>query len=160
MVVELKERNEEHVRIYFARTQDPEIRNMMPQTAETVEQAVAAFEKTLLPGASSYGRTIYADGIYVGDIWCYCMDIEEEPNAMVSYCLFEKKTWNKGIATEALKLFLKDAVPRFGLKSLGAFTYCENIASLRVLERNGFAKLEEFEEDGRLSAYCRKEIGI
>ena len=158
MTVELKERTESHVRTYFAQTRDSEIQSMVPQTAESVEQAVADFEKTLLPGATSFGRTIYVDGSYVGDIWCYCIDLEEEPNAMVSYCLFEKKFWNKGVCTEALRQFELEIVPRFGLKSLGAFTYCDNISSIRVLEKNGFAKMEEFTEDGRLSVYCQKEI--
>jgi len=158
MTVELKERTEAHVRTYFSRTRDPEIQSMIPQTAQTVEQAVTDFEKTLLPGATSFGRTIYADGAYVGDIWCYCIDLDEEPNAMVSYCLFEKHLWGKGVTTEALKQFEMEIVPRFGLKSLGAFTYCDNISSIRVLEKNGFVKIEEFTEDGRQSVYCQKEI--
>ena len=158
MTVELKERTESHVRTYFVRTRDPEIQARIPQTAEAVEQAVADFEKTLLPGATSFGRTIYVDGSYVGDIWCYCIDLQEEPNAMVSYCLFEKAFWNKGVCTEALRQFELETVPRFGLKSLGAFTYCDNISSIRVLEKNGFAKMEEFMEGGRLSVYCQKEI--
>ena len=160
MKIELRERTEEHVRTYFARTRDPEIQAMIPQTAQTVEQAVADFEKTLLPGAASFGRTVYADGIYVGDIWCYCIDPEEEPNAMVSYCLFEKEAWGRGAATEALRQFELEIVPRFGLKSVGAFTYSSNIASMRVLEKNGYSKIEEFAEDGRLSAYYQKEMTV
>lgn len=160
MQILLKDRNETHVRTYFARTRDPEIMAMLPQTAETVEQAVADFQKTLQPGASSYGRTIYADGQYVGDIWCYCIDPQEEPNAMLSYCVFEKALWGRGIAAEAVESFLKEIVPRFGLKTVGAFAYCENKASQRVLEKNGFAKVEEFAEDGLLSAYYQKETGV
>ena len=158
MTVELKERTEAHVRTYFARTRDPEIQALIPQTAQSVEQAVADYEKTLLPGAASFGRTVYADGVYVGDIWCYCIDLTEEPNAMVSYCLFEKALWGNGIATEALKQFELEIVPRFCLKSLGAFTYCDNIPSIRVLEKNGFEKMEEFTEDGRRSVYYQKEV--
>ena len=157
MTIELRERTEDHVRIYFEKTRDPEIQAMIPQTAKTAEEAVAQFEKTLLPGATSYGRTVYADGAYVGDIWCYCIDLQEEPNAMVSYCLFEKHFWNKGVATEALRQFEAEILPRFGLKSLGAFTYCDNLSSVRVLEKNGFGKMEEFTDDGRLSGYFQKE---
>jgi len=160
MKVELRERTEAHVRTYFARTRDPEIMAMLPQTAETVEQAVANYQKTRLPGASSYGRTIYADGEYVGDVWCYCIDPNDEPNAMLSYCIFEKSCWRKGNATEALALFLEEIVPRFSLKTVGAFAYCSNAASARVLEKNGFAKMEEFTEDGILSAYYQKEPNL
>ena len=155
-MVELKERSEQHVRIYFERTQDPEIQALIPQSAKTVADAISLFEKTLLPGATSFGRTIYMDGRYVGDIWCYCINHEEEPNAMVSYCLFEKALWNKGIATEAVKQFLAEITPRFSLKTIGAFTYCDNIPSIRVLEKNGFSKMEEFTDGGKLSAYFQK----
>ncbi len=156
-MIELRERTEEHVRIYFERTRDAQIASMLHQTAQTVEEAVEDYRKTLLPGAKSYGRTIYADGQYVGDIWCYCIDLKDEPNAMLSYCVFEKKLWNKGIATEAVKLFLEDIVPRFSLKSVGTFAWCANAASLRVMEKNGFRRVETFIEDGMEAAYCQKE---
>ena len=160
MKVELRERTETHVRTYFERTRDPEIMAMIPQTANTVEKAVADFRKTQLPGATSFGRTVYADGVYVGDVWCYCINPEEEPNAMLSYYIFEKSHWGKGIATEALVQFLTEIVPRFSLKTVGAFAYCTNTASARVLEKNGFAKMEEFTEDGVLSAYYQKETAL
>ena len=120
MDIELKERTEAHVRIYFEKTQDAQIRAMLPQTAQTVEQAVEDYRKTQLPGASSYGRTIYADGKYVGDIWCYCIDLNEEPNAMLSYCVFEKELWGKGVAAKAVELFLGEAAAKFTLGSMGA----------------------------------------
>ena len=157
MTIELRERTENHVRIYFEKTRDPEIQALIPQTAKTVEEAVAQFEKTRLPGATSFGRTVYVDENYVGDVWCYCIDPAEEPNAMVSYCIFEKTLWSKGVATEAVKQFLDEIAPKFDLKTVGAFTYCDNVPSIRVLEKNGFGKMEEFMDDGRLSAYFQKE---
>ena len=155
-MVELRDRTEQHVRIYFERTQDPEIQALISQSAKTVEDAVSLFQKTLLPGATSFGRTIYMDGQYVGDIWCYCINHDEEPNAMISYCLFEKSLWNKGIATAAVAQFLDEIAPRFSLETIGAFTYCDNTPSIRVLEKNGFSKMEEFTDDGKLSAYFQK----
>lgn len=157
MKIELRERTEAHVRVYFEKTRDAEIQAMLPQAAATVEQAVEDYRKTRLPGAASYGRTIYVDDAYVGDIWCYCIDRKEEPNAMLSYCLFEKALWGKGITTAALKQFLEDIVPRFGLKTVGAFAYCGNLASLGVLEKNGFTMVETFVEDGVESAYYQKD---
>lgn len=156
-MIELRERTEEHVRIYFEKTQDAQIASMLPQAAQTVEQAVENYRKTLLPGATSYGRTIYAEGAYVGDVWCYGIDLAEEPNAMLSYCVFEKELWGRGIATEAVGLFLADIVPRFSLKSVGAFAWCANAASLKVMEKNGFRQVETFLEDGTEAAYCQKE---
>ncbi len=157
MKIELKDRTERRVRIYFEKTRDPEIQAMLPQAARTVEQAVADYRKTLLPGATSFGRTIWADGLYVGDVWFYCIDPGETPNAMVSYCLFEKELWGRGIMTEALGLFVEEVLCRFPVSSLGAFAYQANGASLRVLEKNGFLFQETFEEAGVTSVYYQWE---
>ena len=86
-------------------------------------------------------------------MWCYGMDREGDPQAMVSYCVLEPSLWGRGAATEALRLFLEEIQERFGLERIGAFTYAENTASIRVLEKNGFRLLEAFSENGRESRY-------
>ena len=120
MQIELKPRTEENVRIYFERTQDPVIRHWLPQTSQTVEQALEAYRQSLAPEAASYGRTIWADGVYVGDIWCYGIRQEPDPDAMLSFCIFAKERWGQGIAGEALRRFLEEIVHRFGLRKIGA----------------------------------------
>ncbi len=156
MKIELCERTEDNVRTYFAATRDPKIAEMMPSVG-SLDAALESYRKTLRPDATSYGRTIYFDGRYVGDIWCYCIDPDGEPNAMVSYCIFDKSLWSRGIATEALRQFSVDIRSRFGLKTVGAFAYLHNPASLRVLEKNGFSRVETFTEDGIESAYYQKK---
>ena len=155
MVITLGERTAETVRIYFEKANRPEIKKVLPQKAKTVEEALADYEKTRLPGATSFGQTILADGRYVGDIWCYCIDMEDEPNCMVSFCVFELESWSKGIATAALKLFIEAIRAKYGVKTIGAFSYANNLASISVLEKNGFAVMEEFEENGVLSKYLQ-----
>jgi hypothetical protein len=59
----------------------------LPQKAKTVEEALADYEQTLLPDAQSFGQTVYVDGKYVGDVWCYCIDMDDEPNCMLSFCI-------------------------------------------------------------------------
>lgn len=159
MIIKLCGRTAQTVITYFCETRDPEIRRYLPQKATTESEALADFEETQQPGAVSYGRTIYVDGNYIGDIWCYCIQ-NDEPNAMVSYCIFDKAYWGKGIATEALRMFLAEITDRFGLKSIGAFTYSANESSVRVLLNNGFCDLETFVEDGIESKYFQKEIVI
>ena len=155
MVITLGERTAETVRIYFEKANRPEIKNVLPQKAKTVEEALADYEKTRLPGATSFGQTILADGRYVGDVWCYCINMEDEPNCMVSFCVFELESWSKGIATAALKLFIEAIRIKYGVKTIGAFTYANNLASISVLEKNGFSVMEEFEENGVLSKYLQ-----
>ena len=77
---------------------------------------------------------------------------------MLSYCIFEKKCWGKGIASQAVSLFLKDIIPRFSLQSIGAFTYADNMVSICVLENNGFTAQESFVVDGRETIYLEYHV--
>ena len=156
--VTLGDRTAETAAAYFQKTNNETIRKALPQKATTVEEAVADFHASQRPGASSFGRTILADGAYVGDVWCYCIDPAAAPNAMVSYCVFDPAYWDLGIAAQALGLFLREAGPRFGLKTVGAFTFSDNRPSIRVLEKNGFRLMEEFAEDGILSRYYQLDL--
>ena len=158
MNILLGERTAETAAVYFARTRVPAIQRVLPQRAQTLEEFLADFRKTREPGADSFGRTIRADGQYVGDVWCYGMDPAGDPQAMVSYCVFDQALWGRGIATEALGLFLEEIRERFGLERAGAFTFMENTGSIRVLEKNGFRLTEAFTEDGVESGYYLRVI--
>lgn len=155
MVITLQPRTADTVRIYFEKAGTAEIKKLLPQKAKSLEEALADFEKTQQPGATSFGQTIYADGTYVGDIWCYCIDPAETPNCMVSYCIFDPLYRNRGVATAALRLFLDRIRTQLQIHTVGAFTFSSNAASLRVLEKNGFSTVEEFEEDGIPSKYLQ-----
>ena len=151
----LGNRTADTVRIYFEKAKQPEIKAVLPQKARTVEEALEDYKETLLANAKSYGKTIIADGNYIGDIWCYCIDVNEEPNAMLSFCIFEKAYWSQGIATESVALFLQEVRSKYELNTIGAFSFSDNPASIRVLEKSGFTVLEEFTEDGRDSKYLQ-----
>lgn len=157
MNIELKPRTKENVSIYFHQVQDDEIKKYLPQKAKSEAEAIADFEKTLLSGSTSYGKSIYADSIYIGDIWAYCIG-DEEPNAMLSFCIFNKSMWGKGVATKAAKLFISEIIEKYGLKTLGAFTFSNNFASIKVLLNNGFQEKETFEEDGIESKFFQIEF--
>ena len=156
MKIELRQRTAEHVKIYFQKAADPEIRALLPQSAQSLEEALEDYARSVSPGSASYGRTIYADDTYVGDIWCYCIHEDTNPDAMLSYCVFEKSYWNQGIATRAVQLFLEEITEKFALSSIGAFTYSYNLPSLKVLAKTGFRVVEEFLEDGVPSCYLQK----
>lgn len=152
-MIRLCDRTEETVKVYFEKSKYEEIKRFLPQKANSVEEALEDYKRTLLPNATSFGKTIWLDEKYIGDIWCYCIDKNGTPNAMISYCVFDKKYWKKGIATEALRLFIKEIEECFQLKSFGAFTYSENVASIHVLEKNGFKLIETLVEDNVESKY-------
>lgn len=157
MTISLGERTAETVAAFFQKSQAPAIRRTLPMRARTLEEALADFRDTQKPGARSFGRTIYADGRYAGDVWCYGMDPSGDPQAMVSYCVLETALWGRGIAAAALGLFLEEIRERFGLERIGAFTFAANTASVRVLEKNGFRLAETFVEDGVESGYYLRQ---
>ena len=140
--ITLRERTEQHVRVFFEQAQRPDIKSVLPLRARNIDEALADFHQTLLPGASSYGRTSYLDDASVGDVWCYCIAPDDDPQAMLSYCIFDRSAQGRGVATRAIALFLSEISLLFGLNKIGAFTYLSNTASVRVLEKNGFILCE------------------
>lgn len=68
-------------------------------------------------------------------------------NAELGYWL-GKRYWGKGFTTEAVKLILRFAFEKLKLRRIHAFSFEENIASRRVLEKCGF-KLEGIMREGR-----------
>lgn len=155
MKIELGNRTEETVAIYYEKSKNEKIRKVLPQKEQTLQDAISDYRKTLCADATSYGRTIVVDNQYIGDIWCYCMNMDNEPNAMISYCIFEEAYWGKGIATKAVELFVEEIIQKYQFKTLGAFTFSSNIASVKVLEKNDFIIIEEVEEDGVKSKYLQ-----
>lgn len=155
MIITLGNRTADSVVTYFEKANRPEIRQVLPQKAKTAAQALADYEKSLLPDATSFGQTVNVDGNYVGDVWCYCIGMNDAPDCMLSFCIFEPELWSRGIATAAVNMFIRNIRARYNVKTIGAFTYAHNTASIKVLEKNGFAVMEEFEEDGVLSKYLQ-----
>ena len=74
----------------------------------------------------------------------------------VNKLLFEENTDCTTSKYNVCPQFLNEIIERFSLNTIGAFTYCDNIPSIRVLEKNGFMKMEEFTEAGKLSAYFQR----
>lgn len=73
----------------------------------------------------------------------------ERYSAEVGYWLGEA-LWNRGIASEALELFTRYAFDDLRLLRLFALPLADNAASIRVLEKAGFAR------EGTLRASCVK----
>lgn len=148
----LCERTEENVIVFYDKTKEKEVQKGFPKSVSSLEEALMQFQNSK-KNKISYGKTIYIGKQYIGDIWCYRIHQEEEPDAMLSYCIFEREFWNQGIATAVVKQFLEDITERFDLKSVGAFTYSSNQASIRVLEKNNFLLQEVITEDEIESKY-------
>ena len=159
MNISLSKRTEESVRIFFVESRKGAILEHLPQKAETMEEAIDAFRKTENEESSSYGRTIMVDGEYIGDVWCYGINREKSPGAMLGICIFNEGRWSKGIGTQAVMMFLNEVRKKYGIQTFGAFVYSDHQACIRVLEKNGFRMKEEFTEDGRPTRYYQKRLG-
>lgn len=153
MQIVLAPREEHHAVAFWHAAQAEHIRRMLPLTAASPEEAAIQWRRSQQPGATSYGCIILADGRYIGDVWCYAIAPDDTPQAMLSYCIFDPSCTGKGAATQAVRLFLKELRSRFSIHIIGAFTYADNAASIRVLEKCGFTQMEAFTENGRDSLY-------
>lgn len=153
MDIMLKTRTKEHVVTFWEKTEDEEIKRLFPFSTKSLEEALILFEESLKEDSVSYGKVIYFRGRYVGDIWCYDIDENEEKMSMLSIVIFEKELWGKGIATKALKEFIKEVFNKFDIEKIGAFTYSNNYGSIYLLEKVGFEKIDTFVEDGIESKY-------
>lgn len=153
MDIILKARSKEHVITFWERTQDEEIKRLFPSSIKSLEEALMLFEESLKEDALSYGRVIYYENRYVGDIWCYGIDEKDEKMAMLSIVVFEKELWGKGIGTKASKIFIREIFNRFDIEKIGAFTYSKNHSSIEMLKKVGFFEVETFFEDGIESKY-------
>ncbi len=152
-MIELRERTREHVIEYWNKTQDDEIERMFPRNISSLDEALYLFEETQKVGASSFGKTIYINEIYIGDIWVFGIDEINEKMAMLSIVIFEKTYWGQGIGTVVISDFCKSCFERYKIEKLGAFVYSSNIRSIKVLEKSNFERIESFIEDGVASYY-------
>jgi len=151
--VMLKTRTKDHVEVFWEKTQDEEIKRLFPFSVDSLEKALKLFEDSLKEDALSYGKVIYFQGKYIGDIWCYGIDESNEKMAMLSIVIFEKELWGKGIAAEAAKAFIKEVFNKFNIDKIGAFTYSYNYGSIGLLRKLGFVQMGTFIEEGIESIY-------
>lgn len=97
-------------------------------------------EKTIknyrLKKPTTYNLAILFDGIYVGNIGTHKIDYENS-SLEIGYWI-GKKYWGNGIASKALKLFIKELEEKFKPKRIVGYAFTFNPASKRVMEKCGF----------------------
>ena len=82
-------------------------------------------------------RAIVVDGIVVGLVSVTMPRGNHHVDGKLGYMMMPEYC-GKGIATEAVRLIVKEAFRRKPYERLSAVVYEPNIASVRVLEKNGF----------------------
>lgn len=112
----------------FEQQLDPEA-NRMAVTNPRDADAFAAHWAKIFANPETIPRAIIADGELVGTVSCFPL----EGQLAVGYWI-ARRHWGRGIATRAVSLLLAEVPAR----PLHARAAASNVASIRVLERNGF----------------------
>jgi len=86
-----------------------------------------------------------SDGVFIG--WCSLTRWNPDyRSAALGYCL-DDAAWGHGYATEAVRALLQWAFDTLDLNRVQAETDTRNVASARVLEKNGFVREGTLRED-------------
>lgn len=97
-----------------------------------------------------YAFAILYKGEFVGTIGINAVD-EDAGTAELDYCV-ATAFWHKGIGTGAASQAIEYAFGQLGLSSLFSSCLKENLASARVLEKNGFVQIDEFVNEDKFGA--------
>jgi RimJ/RimL family protein N-acetyltransferase len=137
-VVKLREVADEDVEVFFEHQRDPEAVDLVVFKPRGWADHVAHWDRIRAdPGTKI--MTILVDDSVVGNIVSW----QAEEHRELGYWL-GREQWGRGIATDAVRAFLDLERSR----PLYAYVAEHNIASLRVLEKCGFAAAGRAEEDG------------
>jgi RimJ/RimL family protein N-acetyltransferase len=88
-----------------------------------------------------------SSGELVGRVGLGWTSIEDELAVEVGWSVIASKH-GQGFATEAARASLEFGFSRAGLTEIVSFTWIENVASLRVIEKLGMRRVREFEYAG------------
>ena len=126
------------LQVFFQNQQDEEANHMAAFTSTDPNDRQAYMDKwiPLLTNNPLSFKTIMVDDRIAGSLFTY----EMEGETQISYWI-NKADWGKGIASKALRLFLKT----YSHRPLYGRIAFDNIASRMVLEKCGFKEIGKME---------------
>ena len=113
----------------YAMQSDPEANRLAGFVPRSRPDFVKHWRK-ILKDAGVEKKMILLDGEVAGYLVCF---VRIRPDREVGYWI-DRAHWGKGVATKALRTFLKE----YSLRPLYARVAKHNAASLRVVKKNGF----------------------
>jgi RimJ/RimL family protein N-acetyltransferase len=131
--VVLREVTEADLPIFFEHQRQPEANKMAAFPAREMEAFMAHWAK-ILNDETIVKRTIVFQGQAAGNVVSFVQDDRREVGYWIG-----KEFWGQGIASRALRMFLDQVQER----PLYAHVAKHNLASRRVLEKNGFSVVGE-----------------
>jgi RimJ/RimL family protein N-acetyltransferase len=133
----LREVVEGDLPILYEHERDPEAAAMAAFPSRDRDAFMAHWAKTLA-NDSALTMTIVADGEVAGSIGCW----EADGHRFVGYWI-GREFWGRGIATQALA----ELVGMVEARPLYAHVVKSNVASIRVLDKNGFVEVDRHTSD-------------
>lgn len=105
----------------------------------TEEHARGWYENTVLPrdGKDGLYRIVFVNGTPAGIITLACGSDIYARDGDLGYILLDEYR-NRGIITQSINLFCAEAFESLNILRISARVFSPNIASRRVLEKNGF----------------------
>lgn len=138
MTVTLRETVPDDVETFFAHQAEPEAVKRANFPAREREAFFTHWERKIFAVPENHAWTVLVDGRIAGNVLSW----PQEGKRMVAYWLGEE-FWGRGVGTAAVRLFLETETER----PLHADAYAGNTASIRLLERVGFRRIESGEEE-------------
>ena len=134
---------------FFDHQRDPAACRMAAFTPRDRDAFMTHWQENILGNADVTKKAILFEGDVVGNI----VGFERDGRREVGYWI-GREHWGRGIATEALSQLLR-SVP---VRPLYAFVAKRNVASIRVLEKCGFAVESETRGSARPGAPVVEEF--
>lgn len=136
----LKSIGEEDYKTMMEIVKDPLVKKsyMLPNFNNEKEEE--KFFKKLMNFSLDNNHFVY--GIYLDRIIGFLNDVCKENDEIEVGYFIDSKEWNKGYATEALKVAIQELF-RLGFKRVVAGYFEENPASGRVMEKAGMHKIDK-----------------
>lgn len=140
----------EDVDAVFALRSDPEAMRYVPRPLAKDRDEAAAHIQVILDAQQAndglqWAITLKGHPAMVGIIGFWRMK-KEHYRAEIGYMVLPTH-WGQGIVSEAIAAVVHHAFATLGFHSIEAIVDAQNPASMRVLEKNGFAREGWFKED-------------
>jgi ribosomal-protein-alanine N-acetyltransferase len=134
---------------FYSMNGDEEVMRFI-RTPQTLEQSTEFLAKIIKdydehPGRGRWYMFTKNDRKFVGSF--AIIPVENSEKWQLGYALL-KTNWGKGYASEVVKAGIDYAFNRLGFVEIAAITYTGNIASQKVLLKNGFYLNNTFVEAG------------
>jgi RimJ/RimL family protein N-acetyltransferase len=137
--VRLRDATHDDLPIFYEHQRDPVASEMAAFASRDLDAFMEHWTTRILGDETGVAKTVLVDGRVAGNIHGF----EHDGRREVGYWI-GREFWGRGVATRALAAFLAEVTER----PLYAGVAKHNVASIRVLEKNGFVVVDEPGEPG------------